>query len=252
MLPVFLLLLAPAAAADDVADVPAKLQRAGKDENKKYYLIGDKRGTPAPKEGFGLVLVLPGGDGSAEFLPFGKRVQSTALPAGYLAAQLVAPKWDDKQEIVWPTANDKKDVPVMKFTTEEFAEAVIDDVTAKYAIDKTRVFTLSWSSSGPAAYPVSLTSKKVTGSFVAMSVFRPDWFPPLAGAKGHPYYLYHSPDDQTCPFEMAEDAKKKLGENGGIVHLKQYAGGHGWTGDFAKDIKDGIVWLEANRAKPKK
>jgi predicted esterase len=246
------LLIAPAAAAEDIAEVPARLQRAGKDENKKYYLIGDKKNAPAPKEGFGLVVILPGGDGSAEFLPFVKRLYKFALPPGYLAAQPVAVKWNDAQEIVWPTANDKNDVSGMKFTTEAFVEEVIDDVTAKYAVDKSRVFTLSWSSGGPAAYPISLTSKKVTGSFVAMSVFRPDWFPPLAGAKGHAYYLYHSPDDRVCPFRMAEDAKTKLAENGGVVHLKEYAGGHGWTGDWAKDVKDGITWLEANRAAAKK
>jgi predicted esterase len=114
------------------------------------------------------------------------------------------------------------------------------------------VFTLSWSSSGPAAYPISLTSKKVTGSFVAMSVFRPDWFPPLTGAMGKPYYIYHSPDDETCPFKMAEAAKEKLTEHGAVVSLKTYDGGHGWTGDWAKDVKDGFLWLELNRPGVKK
>lgn len=232
-------------------DVPAKLQRAGRDEDKKYYLIGDKK-TAAPEGGFGLAVVMPGGDGSADFLPFVKSLAGKALPGGYLVAQPVAVKWDDAQEIVWPTAKDKKAVPNMKFSTEEFVEAVIDDVTAKYSIDKTRIFTLSWSSSGPAAYPISLTSKKVTGSFVAMSVFRADWFPPLTGAKGKPYYIYHSPDDETCPFKMAETAKEKLTENGAAVSLKQYDGGHGWTGDWAKDVKDGFIWLELNRPGVKK
>lgn len=244
-------LLAPATPPAGEAEIPAKLHRAGKDENKKYYLIGDRK-TGGPEDGFGLIVVLPGGDGSAEFLPFVKTLFRDTFPKGYLAAQPVAVKWHDDQEIVWPTAKDRKHVPGMKFTTEEFVEAVIDDVVARYTIDKTRVFTLSWSSSGPAAYPISLTSKKVTGSFVAMSVFRPDWFPPLAGAKGHPYFLYHSPDDETCPFAMAEDAKKKLEENGATVTLKTYTGGHGWAGDWAKDVKDGMIWLETNRVGGKK
>jgi len=244
------IVLTTAAPAAD-PEIPAKLQRAGRDENKKYYLIGDRK-TVAPDGGFGLAVVLPGGDGSADFLPFVKTLARDALPKDYLVAQPVAVKWREDQEIVWPTAGDKASVPGMKFTTEEFVGAVIDDVTAKYAVDKTRVFTLAWSSSGPAAYVVSLAGKKVTGSFVAMSVFRPDGLPPLAGAKGHPYFLYHSPEDETCPFEMAEAAKAKLEAAGAVVSLKKYDGGHGWTGEFVRDVKDGFVWLETSRAGGKK
>ena len=101
----------------------------------------------------------------------------------------------------------------MKFSTEEFVEAVIKDVADKHKIDPERVFTLTWSSSGPAAYAVSLSSDKITGSFVAMSVFKPDLLPPLEKAKGHAYFLYHSPGDRVCPFRMAEPAEKELKKN---------------------------------------
>jgi predicted esterase len=80
-----------------------------------------------------------------------------------------------------------------------------------------------------------------------MSVFNPEFLPPLKGAKGHAYYLYHSEEDGVCPYRMAEEAKNSLTENGAKVRLETYEGGHGWRGDFYDDIRKGVEWLEKNR-----
>ena len=82
-----------------------------------------------------------------------------------------------------------------------------------------------------------------------MSVFNPKYLPPLAGAKGHAFYLYHSPHDRVCPYRMAEQAKADLAENGAAVRLERYGGGHGWRGNVYADIRDGVEWLEKNGAK---
>jgi predicted esterase len=234
----------------DVADVPSQDLRAGDDANKRYFLIGRTKDAKAPADGYGLVVIMPGGDGSADFNPFVRRIFKNALPEGYLAAQPVAVKWTPEQQIVWPTKTNP--VAGMKFSTEEFVGAVIEDVAKKQKLDRGRVFTLSWSSSGPAAYAVSLQEKKtVTGSLVAMSVFNPRFLPPLKAASGHAYYLYHSPQDRVCPYRMAEQAKTSLTENGAKVRLETYEGGHGWRGDLYADIRSGIEWLEQNREKAK-
>jgi predicted esterase len=239
------------AAQDDVADIDSQDLRAGKDEHKRYFLIEPPKTVKAPKNGYGLLVVLPGGDGSADFHPFVKRIYKNAVPEGYFLAQPVAVKWTDKQEIVWPI--DKNRVKGMKFSTEEFIDDVIKDITGKYKVDPERVFTLTWSSSGPAAYATSLSNDKIAGSFIAMSVFKPDLLPPLEKAKGHAYFLYHSPDDNVCPFEMAEQAVKDLKKSGATVKLATYDGGHGWRGNLYGNIREGIEWLEKNRvtrAKP--
>jgi predicted esterase len=238
------------AAQDDVADVPSEDLQAGKDKHKRYFLIGPLKGEKVPKAGHPLVVVMPGGPGTADFLPFVKRIRKNALPKGYLVAQPVAVKWTQTQNIVWPTSTNK--VEGMQFTTEEFIEAVIADVAKKHKIDPRRIFTLSWSSSGPAAYAVSLTSKKVTGSFVAMSVFNPKFLPALEKAKGHAYYLYHSKADRICPYRMAAQAEKDLEKAGATVKLVEYDGGHGWRGNVFGDIREGIRWLEKNHAKDRK
>ncbi|HKB41082.1 MAG TPA: hypothetical protein VKD72_31935 [Gemmataceae bacterium] len=246
-----LLTLPPAgrvAADDDVADVLSQDLRAGKDDNKRYFLIGPGKDVKEPKKGFGLLIVMPGGPGDEKFHPFVKRIAKNALSETYLVAQPVAVKWTEKQQTVWPT--DKNRVEKMKFTTEEFVAAVIDDVEARHKLNPQHVFTLSWSSSGPAAYPVSLTNQRVTGSFIAMSVFRPDWMPPLEKAKGHAYYLFHSPDDTVCPYRDAQYAEEELKKNAAKVWLADYDGGHGWHGDVFENIRRGVEWLEKNHAEP--
>jgi beta-lactamase regulating signal transducer with metallopeptidase domain/predicted esterase len=234
--------------SSDVADIPSlELQAAG-DANKRFFLIGPKKNTKPPAEGYGLLVMMPGGDGSADFHPFVKRIYENALSDRYLAAQPIAVQWAKNQQIVWPTKTNP--VAKMKFGTEEFVEAVIEDVAKKHKLDRTRVFSLSWSSSGPAAYATSLQNKRsVVGSFIAMSVFNPKFLPALTEAKGHAYYLYHSQEDRVCPFRMAEQAKNSLSENKAKVRLETYDGGHGWRGNVYQDIRNGIEWLEKNREK---
>ncbi len=229
-------------------EAPTEDLRAGGDANKRYFLTGSAPGSAAPAGGWGLVLVLPGGDGSAEFQPFVRNIWKSVLKDRYLVAQLVAVEWTPGQfnRVVWPTGKLKAEG--MKFTTEEFAEAVVAEVTKKHKIDRKRVFTLGWSSGGPPSYLISLREKKVvTGSFVAMSVFHQATLKDmLPRAKGHAYFLYHSPDDQVCPMALANQAVQALKSSGAAVELKTYAGGHGWRGDTMADLRAGFDWLEKN------
>jgi predicted esterase len=235
-------------AQEDVAAVPTQDVRIGGDEKQRYFLIGPHEGRTVPPQGSGLLLVMPGGNGGEDFLPFVKRVYKHATPKGYVVAQLVAPKWNERQEVVWPTA--KLKTAGAAFTTEQFVDAVIDDVTARHKLNPERIATLSWSSGGPAAYAVSLSNPKVRGSFVAMSVYKPAQLPPLAQAKGHAYYLFHSPQDRVCPMRMAEQAAETLIKNGATVELVKYEGGHGWQGNVFGQIRQGLEWLEKNSNLP--
>jgi len=234
--------------ASDVADIPGERITLGEDEKKQYFRIGPKEGEE-PDKGYGLLVVLPGGSGSDEFHAFVKRIFKHGCPDGYVAAQPVAVKWTDDQQIVWPTK--ENEVEGMGFSTEEFVEEVIEDVAQWKKIDRERIFVLAWSSSGPAAYALSLTPKSSpTGYFIAMSVFKPDFLPSLRNARGKAYFLYHSPDDRVCPYRMAKDAEEQLDRKGAKVKFKEYAGGHGWRGPLYADISEGIAWLERNHGRP--
>ena len=237
---------APAAAAqDDVAAVPAKDVKIEGKAKQRYFLIGHTT-RPAPDAGFGLLLVLPGGDGSEEFHPFVKRIYANALPDGYLVAQLVAVPSKNPKQIVWPTAKTKD--AKQTFTTESFIANVVADVRdkQKVKVDPARVFTLAWSSGGPAAYLASVAKgTPVKGSLVAMSIFpMMDLKPLLPAAKGHRYYLLQSPQDQVTRYFHVNTAKTQLTSAGATVEVADYEGGHGWHGDVFGNIRAGVEWLE--------
>lgn len=226
----------------DIKDIPNQELKAGNDPFKRYFLIGK----PVADKPSKLLVVLPGGDGSADFNPFLRRVWKNALPEGYLMAEVVAPKWSDNQQdsIVWPTK--KVRWTGMKFSTEELIEAVVKDASEKAKIDPAHVYVLGWSSGGPAVYAAALTSPVVKGAFVAMSVYNPTSLPAPSGGRDKPFYLFQSPDDTVTTYGHALTAQKELTSGGAKVTLVNYKGGHGWTDDPFGNIRKALLWLEAN------
>jgi predicted esterase len=223
-------------------DEQAGMRHAGGDENKAYFLIRADR-NDTPDDGYKLLLILPGGDGSVDFHPFITRVHDHALDDDWIIAQLVAPVWDPQQPnmVVWPT----RGMPWegMKFSTEEFIDAVMADVMQRHPIDERHIYAMGWSSGGPPVYAATMRKEtKLRGAFVAMSVFHPQQYPDPAGAKGRVFYLLHSPDD-FIQMRFPDQAKRMLSEAGAIVELITYQGGHGWHGDVFGMIRRGIEWL---------
>ena len=227
----------------DIANVPAEERFADDDEDKRYFLIGGKTEPGESKKPYRLLVVLPGGDGSADFHPFVCRIWKHALDESYLVVQLVAKEWTPGQaeKIVWPT--EKSPWPDMRFSTETFIESVIKDVKKTHPIDKNHITLLAWSSGGPAAYAEALKPETpITGTFVAMSVFKSNQLPNLENAKDRSFYILHSPQD-FIPIRMAQEARDQLTENGARAKLQTYEGGHGWRGDVFGMVRTGIEWL---------
>jgi predicted esterase len=243
----FVLIAVPARAAraaDDSDAVPAQDLRAGGDARMRYLLIGPASDAKAPGAGYALLLVLPGGDGSADFAPFVKRIYRNAVPRDFVLAQLVAVESKDPKQIVWPTQ--KSPHPKQTFTTERFIDAAIEDVKGRVKIDERRIYALAWSSSGPAVYAATLRNgSPLRGAFVAMSVFVPANLPPLAGAKGKRFYLLQSPQDQVTRYVFATRAESQLRAAGATVKLQDYGGGHGWRGDVYGMLREGMQWMDS-------
>jgi predicted esterase len=223
----------------------------GGDGMKRYFLIRHRvEPAEAPKE-HGLLLILPGGSGSAEFLPFcANIITAQGTPRDFIVAQLVAPVWGkiDDSTVIWPSkAFPSKEA---RFTSEEFVEAVIRDVGERHPIHDGWVFTLGWSSSGHVPYSSSFQNPRIRGSFIAMSRFQPAWFENSVNAKGKRYYFWHSPDDAVCPYAESELAASFLQKAGASTLLKSYKGGHGWAPFtfYADRIKEAIEWFRASEA----
>jgi len=232
---------------EDVADIPTEVRRAGGDANQLYFLHGPVGSGDPPAKGSPLLVVLPGGDGSAEFRAFVKRMAKQSAGNGWLIAQLVSKKWTESQTTIWPTERSK--AGGQEFTTEVFIDAVLVEVCELRRVDRERIVIFAWSSGGPAIYahalraPTGKDTIPVRRYLVSQSVYRPAWHPPVEGAKGKRFFLHHSREDDRCKFEDAERARLELGRAGATVELLEYAGGHGWHGDMYDQIRRGLRWL---------
>lgn len=214
----------------------------GDDPDKRYFLMGPKAADTEPEEGWGLILVLPGGPGGADFHGWVRERYDDWVDRGYVMAQLVSKHWRPSPPIVWPT--EKSPLEEMEFTTEEFVDQVVEAVAEQVKLDRRRVFTVSWSSSGPACYVVASRKKTpVTGSLIVMSVFRRELLDSTKALRGRPFFLLHSPSDAKCPLRLAEQGRDALLKHRAEVEWRTYEGGHGWAGDSIQQTREGLRWL---------
>jgi predicted esterase len=187
-------------------------------------------------------VIFPGGDGSEEFNPFIRNIYANALPHGFLVAQAIAPRWrDDANRVIWPTRGLPDDA--MRFSTEDFLDAIIADVKSRAQIDDEHIYALGWSSGGPPVYAAAMREKTpLRGAFVAMSVFKPEQLPTTESLNGRAFYILHSPTD-FIRMVFPEKAVSILSTRGAAAKLVTYDGGHGWHGNVFGNIRAGMEWL---------
>ena len=131
------------------------------DEHLRYRVFTPK----AEIDSYRLVVFLPGGDGSEAFTPWLKSIYQHAMPSDFIAVQLIAPKWTDEQDVIWPTR--KTPVRKMGEPVEDFFETVVRKVKAQFSIGRNEIYTFSWSSGGVPAYLIAAEKRgNVRGSFV--------------------------------------------------------------------------------------
>ena len=94
------------------AEKPNNMVEVAAGKGKGNYLyVGPRKES---ESGNALLVVLPGGTGSADFHPFVSRIHANSLAEDFALAQPVAKKWTPAQQIVWPIANSK--VKKMQYT----------------------------------------------------------------------------------------------------------------------------------------
>lgn len=245
-----LLVLALASADRVAAQESRAVEHTLADLPQSLYFVVPPRDAKAGKAGqqARLVVVLPGGDGSREFLPFVENGLGAQLPDDCLLVLVTAVKWTDAQQIVWPTATHKVDG--MAYTTEQYVRAVVQEMAKQYTTEPARRAIVAWSSSGPAVQALlAAADGPFARGYVAMSIWPRD-LRDLAAVKGRRYVLDQSPDDRTTTFGHARDAFAALTKAGAVVRLSTYAGGHGWLDDPLPRFQAGMRWLLADEPAP--
>lgn len=194
-----------------------------------------------------LLVILPGGAGTRDFLPFVENGILAQVPDDCLGVLVTAVTWRKGQQIVWPTAKNK--VPGMEYSTEDYVKAVVAAVQKDHAIDPAQRAVLGWSSSGPAIYPLLVAKDgPFARGYVAMSIWPGKGLGELAGAKGRRFVLDQSPDDQVTKFVHVREAFAALTGAGAVVKLSTYSGGHGWNDAPLVRLRAGLDWLFGDEA----
>lgn len=215
-------------------------------ERMAYVLFGRDRAER--HERVGVVVMLPGGDGGADFQNWCEHLHATIVPDDVITAQLIAPEWDGAQfdRLVWPT--EASPWAGMGFSTEAFLGAVIDDLAGDFGVDRERVAVLGWSSGGPPAYAAAMDADgaAAAGAVVLMSVFDASALPDPAGAAGRRVGIVHSPED-FIEIGVPERAMGVLSEAGAETRLWTYPGGHGWHGRTLEAARAALAWVLEER-----
>ena len=166
----------------DLADVPSVELKAGGDAEA---LLSDRaRGeTAAPAQGYRLLIILPGGDGSADFNPFIRRIAKNLSPR----VTLWPSRWHQvAAQPVDRLADRRRQIAGSEVLNRGLRRRLIAD------IERTRssiraIVCLGWSSGGHPAYAIPLRPRsRVTGSFVAMSSFPKSRLPDLGVPRAAP------------------------------------------------------------------
>jgi predicted esterase len=221
------------------------LRKVDNDDGKRW-ILHTPLGTSPPERGWGLLVVMPGDDGSEGFAPFVHDTIQHAAGPEYVVVQMIAPPLpagaEPERAVVWPREQLKD--PRVDFTMESVVNAAVDVVLTERVIDPQRVWMMGWASGGPPSYTMALEKGGMfRGAIVAMSAFPKEEYGSLEGAKRKSFYLLHSPTDP-IPISQPESAKSTLGAAGARVKLETYEGGHGWHGDVAAQIREAVRWLE--------
>ncbi|MEL7239189.1 MAG: hypothetical protein AAGK78_10025 [Planctomycetota bacterium] len=215
-------------------------------EKQQYFLIGE----PAenmPDEGWGVLLVLPGGDGSADFHPFVRNIGERFAPEGYLTIQLVAVAGDPN--LTWPTRTSLERTEKQAFTTEDHAAAVLADVEANLPdgvrLNPTKRLALGWSSGGVAVQALlSSADLNLAGAFIAMSICSLADLKPSDMLDDKAIAWLQSPQDRMTPWMHVNRAREIATDAGAAWWQRGYAGGHGWKGDSLDKLRAGLLWLD--------
>jgi predicted esterase len=246
----------PVPAADEAAllaqvapSMKAEKRLIGGNDKQLVFVLRHASQTGPAK---GLGLILPGGSGSADFLPFCANVLAqNGYPEDWLVAQMVAPQWRPPSDSVsiWPSKIIPD--PKAKFTTEDFIGAVLKEFLGRDVARNAPVVALGWSSSGHAVYSALMKFPEIRGAMMNGARCQESWFRPRTAIKGKAVFFYHSPEDAVCPILDAEKAVEFLPKAGAYAKLVKYPGGHGWPpgADHTGVLRDGLAWILETTAK---
>lgn len=174
-----------------------------------------------------LVLALHPGGGGTPF--YGDRYLRSVFSPGLqgLDAIMIAP---DAPGQTWTDTESEKGVM-----------ALLQDVAAKYSIDRRRILVVGFSMGGRGAW---FLSSRHADQFTAAIVMAGQSDEPVADLARIPTYVIHSRDDERIPFDQAARRVEALERLGRALRFDVLEGvGHFSMGDYADALQRGGRWV---------
>ncbi|HEY1601279.1 MAG TPA: hypothetical protein VGG64_16880 [Pirellulales bacterium] len=228
---------------DELHDVPSIDTTVAGNDQMRYFLHGPRAAVEAPSAGYKLVVAITGGNGGPAFAPMVRRLLKYAMSEEFIVAEPVA--LPHRGAIVWPTRGHYiEEIGPPLFFSEDFVEAVIQDIGRRHSIDRRFVFTLAWNSSVPAAFAIAMQeSTAVTGSYISLLVLPTEWPGSLAAAKGRSFLLTHTLRDSQGRFTWSKQSLQQLIDAGAIVKSTDHGDPRARLGLDYDQVREGLQWL---------
>jgi predicted esterase len=115
-----------------------------------------------------------------------------------------------------------------------------------------RVYLFGFSAGGHIGYIFALKHRDSLDGFIPMAgALRRRWVKPddLKKAKGLPVFAIQGTADRIVPPAAAKRSLADLRKHGAATKLHEHPGAHSAPDDFAKVLKEGIAWIDAELAR---
>ena len=151
----------------------------------------------------------------------------------------------------WPITEGRELDPAAFERARGALRKFLDEVFARYAIDRRKVVLLGFSQGGVMAYDLALSEPERFVGLVALSSWLPEpvdrAIPANEALRNFPTLVIHGSQDPMIPVSRAQESRQRLLARGLNVHYREYPMQHEINPDALREL---VVWLEEKVFQP--
>jgi phospholipase/carboxylesterase len=151
----------------------------------------------------------------------------------------------------WPITSSREIDPREFERARQTLRKFIDEVTARYPVDRRKIVVLGFSQGGVMAYDLVLSEPERYAGLVALSSWLPEpidrAIPSNEALRNFPALVIHGTQDPMVPVAGAQESRQRLLARGLNVHYREYPMQHEINPDALREI---VVWLEEKVFQP--
>lgn len=201
---------------------------------------GLKRLAAVKEDRPGLIVVLQDGDADEPSLLDPWLDVADALDRRYYVAVAIRPRWNEKAAGQWLTQKDRAAFPMAQFSTEAFAEQIVQQLKLNVSLNPDHIFLVAEGKAGTAGYACALQKSTAFQGFCLLSApLRTTLLPPLPAAKNRRFFLALGIEGMGGTDSLAAAAEPLLKQQGAQIQAERVK-----SGSIADGVQHAVRWLE--------